>query len=409
MKIKYLFYSFVLLILFTPMVYAKSNVEIISVKKDETALKGNVIEKSDPVTNGLKVGFNISFDTKNDSIKYIIKIKNNSNNNYVLNLNNTSNDKYIKYTIDYGDRSKTLTKNSVKDIFVTISYSNEIPKNFFGSKTSYTSNIPIQLSLRDKDVSNNPNTGINKYLIIILSVIILLSLTIGIRKKKKIYALLLVITTILILTNVNAAEKNTITLNSNVEILKKQSIYYIIYGYIREDETDKYNLVREYNFINKRYVDSCKQNEYTTYKNHRYLHCTIGVKTDEIAIGKEAKTRELLRYPDDILMFDNTKCTGNYNDRTCADDAAYDSFTIGYVYEEYCEPFLVYYKEYNTDYFDMDSNNRIFKVDGYGLDTDNPQEQISNYGGFLLLTPPNKFIMPNHDLYFIESLYSRCI
>ena len=197
-------------------------------------------------------------------------------------------------------------------------------------------------------------------------------------------------------TTVYAAEKLMIVITANIEIPKEYSVYYIVYGYINENDIANYKLINDSDLSSNANIDACNESFSIYYNNDKYLYCKIAVEADTAPTGKEVSTREKVYYPKGILDFKRWECSYSSGTYICDDTSLVENPYIGYVTESPCEYWLVYKKIYNSN-FDDDQNIMNFSGNW---------NWSSEYG---MGTPINRFIMPNHDIYFTQSDYSRCI
>lgn len=174
--------------------------------------------------NDLSVDVEVSLKTINEYIKYKIMLENKTDED--LPLDNEINNKYINYEFEYEDNDKNIKANSTKTIYVTIKYSNQIPKDKFNNG-KYIETSPMTIYVGDIKKESNPNTSD-----IILIVTILLSISVIVLiaakkpiKYKKIYILSL-LTILLPAIIVYAANSKKIIINSKVEIPKPINITY---------------------------------------------------------------------------------------------------------------------------------------------------------------------------------------
>ena len=144
----------------------------------------NVEELEKASASGKIINLNLSISNIGDNIKYKIIVKNDSSEDYELDKNNFNmNSNYIDYTFELDDNNIVKAKSS-KVIYLSIKYKNSIPKDEFESGT-YRDNNNITLGLSSNKIINNPKTGIQFCLYLIILVLVLcLAIYILLRNKK---------------------------------------------------------------------------------------------------------------------------------------------------------------------------------------------------------------------------------
>ena len=201
-------------------VYAEDSIKIISIETIDSEIKGNAEEISPPTYNNLNININAKFYDIGDSIKYKIKIQNNSNKRYELGLETPFSDtEYIKYYIDYDKDKVLLEKNDITELYILVKYEREVPKTEFVSSIKKITN---QVSLVIEKPNNliNPQTSRNIFYIILILVIVgvfLFRIKYQIKFKNYIW----IIIPFIIITTVYANDKILITITPNIEIEEK--------------------------------------------------------------------------------------------------------------------------------------------------------------------------------------------
>ena len=186
----------------------------------------NVKELSQTTVNGKKIKINLSMKEVGDNIEYNIIVKNDSNNDYELNNNSFNlSSKYIEYTIDSKDHSNIVKRKTSKAVSLKIEYKHEVPEDSFESGV-YNDKNSIMVKLSNGDNIKNPKTG-EQYLIIILSIIILLSVSLYVildKKKYTKYMLLIISLATILPISVYAL--------CNIEIIVQSSIKIVDTNYV---------------------------------------------------------------------------------------------------------------------------------------------------------------------------------
>ena len=215
---------FLLLIMILPIAVIAETCDVNSVKIESLSVKqknGNVQEVTEATKNGTEVNVNLNMQEVGDSIIYETIVKNSSNEDYYLDDSYLIVDTdYMEYSITSEDDSNIIKANSKKKFDIKVKYRKEVEETAYVSgKYSDTNNL--QLSLKTE--SKNPFTAdyIALYLsIFYLSVFGLMYLFVKKRKIEEITIVLLA--ALLVPLSVNALCKAQITVNSKVNIEKKE-------------------------------------------------------------------------------------------------------------------------------------------------------------------------------------------
>ena len=218
--IKYFIYIFILTIFITIQnVNADGNISIESVTlvdKTET-----VSELSLPNVKDLSIGFDLSFVNVNDSAKYKIVIDNPTNKTYEISKESSFNSsEYLSYNYEFENDSNVVKKNSKYTMYITITYKKMVPDEQL-VEGKYIENNSLAIDLSDE--VNNPETGVNllKYILILLSIIVL-PLILYCRSKtinKKYLSIIILL--LLIPIGIYAIEKLQIKVETQITISKE--------------------------------------------------------------------------------------------------------------------------------------------------------------------------------------------
>lgn len=277
----------------------------ISVKEKSNGVNVKDVSLSDGVINN-----NISFDNKDEYIKYDITLKNNTNSKYkILSISDDNDSEYLDYT--YDDLSNIeLNSGEEKTFNLTITYIKETSEITISDKDY---NIVLSYEKEDGTTGtetitvkgnnkNNPTTGDNITIYIILGIISLFGLTITIVKRKNITKsiMILVLTSSIILPLGVKADsnkffikfKNTIkvttyeisfkdgtNLINKVEVLKDEKV-------TRPDNPTK----DHYDFINW-YADSNLETEFdfenTTITKDTDIYARFKIKSYNVTFNTD--------------------------------------------------------------------------------------------------------------------------
>lgn len=207
-------------LLFIPMfVYAeecdpsKVYIESINLEKNN-----NVEEIVGAEANGKTISLNLSMSEVGNSVKYKIKLKNDSSDDYELDKNsvNISTD-YVDYAIESEDNSNVIKAKSTKTVYLNVQYKHAVPSATYTDGT-FNDNVTMKVNLSTDSGLLNPNTGIS-YIILILAIVFTAGiLLIVFKKRKKAKALVIIISLLIIPFSVNALCKSDIKIESNVTI-----------------------------------------------------------------------------------------------------------------------------------------------------------------------------------------------
>ncbi len=213
-RIKYLLFI-ITAFLFPVLVNAAGSVDVINVV--EQTKQGDVAVVGDPTFSGLKIDYNLAFNTVGDSITYKATLKNNDKEDYKIeNGAAFSKSGYIEYNFNYSDNSNIIKANSTKDIIVTIKYAKAVPESQL-TNGEYTETNNMKIILVNNNNVVNPKTSTAYILLIIITVIALVGLSIFLyRKNKKVGTLVLVISLLLPIT---AYALKTVTVEVNTKII----------------------------------------------------------------------------------------------------------------------------------------------------------------------------------------------
>ena len=207
-----------IVLLFLVPVFVKANecninsITIEGVSLEE--VKGEAIEKSSPVLDGLNVNLDLKLTEVGDSVKYKITIKNDSDELFEFNKKNlVSNSDYLTYTFD--NNSDSINAHEEKDIYITVKYNKKVNSAAFMNGT-FNESKSVSNSLNTID---NPVTGVFDYNY--LYIIIIVSICVFFISRKvlsKSYYFIFVFGLILIPMIIHSACKFDINVDSNIEI-----------------------------------------------------------------------------------------------------------------------------------------------------------------------------------------------
>ena len=229
MKLKKLLLIFVISIMFIPFVVNAETCENdkISIESIEiSSISENVVEKNEPVINGMGVKLDLEMSEVDDSIEYEMTIKNDSSSDYKLDKNslNIESD-YIDYTFETKDKTNIVKAKTSSEAVLTIQYRNEVPEELL-EDGSFTDNKIFSIGMNDGKNIINPKTAQSLlFLIYIVLTISIVSLVV-LKKNKKIGTLAILLGLLSLPFSVYALCSINLNVESNVGIIKIYKITY---------------------------------------------------------------------------------------------------------------------------------------------------------------------------------------
>ncbi len=205
---------FILLLLFPFMVKA-ADIEVKNIEQIEKS--DGVSVNTDPAFTDTNLALDLSFTNINDSIKYKITIKNNTNENLEINKEaQYGKNSFIKYQITYEGKDNILKAKGEKTIYVLATYNKEIPLEEFENGI-YDEQGIVELFVTNSNVQN-PKTVkfVSTTIVAILLLSVILFLLFNAKRKD-----LLVITLVVIATTpfiVSAVKKINFSINTKIHI-----------------------------------------------------------------------------------------------------------------------------------------------------------------------------------------------
>ncbi len=249
----------ILLLLFIPIIASAETCDSSKVVVDSITMEektDTVIENSPATATDKKIKFDIVMSDAGGSIKYKVVVKNTSSVDYEIDENSFELDSdYLDYSLVFEDESNIVKANSTKTFYITIKYVKEIPY-YETNKGIYNDNNTTTVNLVNDSVVNNPETGVNSYLSIIVFVSVLCFITYILVSKKKYNRLIIIILSLslLIPISINAICKCDITIESKVTIVNELGIGdEIAFGsehfYVVNTNDNKTLLLAKYNLL----------------------------------------------------------------------------------------------------------------------------------------------------------------
>ena len=375
-KISYLVLILVMTILITPTVFAKGNVEIKSIELESKSKSVDV--NSEPTFKGLEMNFGLSFKQPGDYARYEVIIKNNSDKEFQISEDTSFNtSKYItyKYEVD-----KILKAKGETTVHVTITYEKAVaPELLVSGKYSEQNKAVVQLQNEEGEVVN-PNTRLGISLVII--VLFIASIVVAILLNKQYFtkysSLFMILIIFLLPIFVFAIDTLKLTINVDVEIEKGYEVSYELYNhYIKYTERSNYDM-SDANCYEKYYIGEEKE-------ENRYDYCSGFRIKDERLYGALDEV--------DLREIDEFYSIQTYDYNTNMDNCRSDDNKV-----YYCLPETSLETRdgvYEWKYKEKDYKNLKFKdYNDSSFDENNT----------IYVNAPQKFIMPDHDIIFYESI-----
>lgn len=198
----------------------QSEISIKSITLSDTI--GNAEEINNATANGKKINLDFKLYDPNDSLKYTIVVKNDSNEDYYFDgeslLLNTD---YLHYEFTYDNNSNIIKAKEEKNIFLSVKYNNKVPE----SKLVNDSFNEINTMKINMTKLTNPKTGeINSILLIVSILIIGITVYFVIIKQNQIL-LVFFIAIVIIPISVKAICKYEIEIEAKVQIDGKEAFF----------------------------------------------------------------------------------------------------------------------------------------------------------------------------------------
>ena len=185
--------SFIFL-LFIPFMVKAADVEI----KNITLLEkvGDVVINNEPTYKGMKINFDLSFTNVEDSVKYKVVVKNNTNETLEIDGDPQYGDhNYIKYTAEFNGDDNAIKAGEEKEIVLIVTYDKEIPVEEFDNGV-YNEKGTVSISFLNLSSTNqeNPLTSSLPIIAIIITIVTIITIILARHGMKKTAISLIVLT-----------------------------------------------------------------------------------------------------------------------------------------------------------------------------------------------------------------------
>ena len=389
-KIQYFVISFFLYVILMPVVFASENIEIQSIELDSKSI--NTVINAEPTFNGLEMNFDLSFKTLGDSAKYKVVIKNNTDTDYKISDDSSFNQSdYVSYTYEVSDELKAKDEAIV---YVTITYNKEVDSSLMiDNKYVETNKAIVQLLdndgeiVEEQDILENPKTGGFISMLIIMGLLVVFGILLVVFKRKdvKYMSVIFMIGISIIPVITYAVETIQLTIHVNVEIEQGYEVDYLIDEvFVKESDRDKYDLS---------YAE-CNDVLYVGEKtdDNKYTYCrNVILKDDKLySYGETVELKVLKRTVLEVYDQDeNFYCTVESEGVYICDSSV---------------------SVLNLNISSWSYNGEFMRGIGYTI-LDNDIEMMNfnsiDYGNwnrdkYIVISAPQTFIMPNHNILFGE-------
>ena len=241
---------FTFLLLLIPFIVMAEDIEVKNIELVEQS--DGVTVNNDPKINGTNLDLDLSFTNVNDTIKYKITIKNNTNED--LEIDETpqyGTNNYIKYEVIFDEKDNILKAKDEKPVYVIATYVNEIPLEEFDNGV-YNEQGDVSLFIYNNDVQN-PKTikFVSTTIVAILLLSVILFLLFNAKRKDLLVLVLIAIAASPFI--VSAARKINFNIKSKIQINDRCYRLDTEIGSFSELEEQKEICV---NFDNNKYVYS---------------------------------------------------------------------------------------------------------------------------------------------------------
>ena len=196
----------------------------ISIESIEVSnISQNVVEKNEPLVNGMDIKLDLEMSKVDDSIEYEMIIKNDSSSDYRFDKKslNIESD-YMEYTFETRDKTNIVKAKSSNEAVLRIQYRNKVPDELLG-EGHFNENKTINIGMNNGKILNPKTRQSILFLIGLVLIIAIVSLRI-VKKKNKLVLLLLGI--VILPFSVYALCNININIESNIQIEKNYTIVF---------------------------------------------------------------------------------------------------------------------------------------------------------------------------------------
>ena len=213
----------------------KALVNDVSIKDVEVVnMTGKPDVIKEPTYKDLAIDLGVRFFDVGDSVTYRITVENKGTSDvYINDVIGNTNSEYFDYTFGFENDDKTVKGKNSKTFNLTVSFKNDIPDEKFSESGKVVEKSEVVIKIGNEVEVKNPNTASNKYIIIlIILVLVIVGFTLVMTKygnkfeqlkqtNIKLVILFVAIALILYLGYSYAIEAINISVNSAVEVEKK--------------------------------------------------------------------------------------------------------------------------------------------------------------------------------------------
>ena len=262
-------------ICFIPNVYAADDVKIESISVAE---KSEDTEELTPASfSGLDVNLDVKFLNEKDHIKYNVVVANNSNKDYdITNTTKFGESDHIKYVYSYNNGNSVVKANTKQTMQIDVIYERKVDENELDASGRYVENknMVVSLSRKTSNIINPKTSSILIVLIVFVTIIAIVSI-LGLKRNKKVTAMLLAIALSLPIS-ILALDELQIKVNSKVTIDSIIEFCVVDYGLASEETGFKAATPSL-----KGVVEAEKVEKYEDYINYTYRYKVLNGMTFE--------------------------------------------------------------------------------------------------------------------------------
>ena len=220
-KYLYLVLTLIASIVIIPIVFAKEEVYIESIELIEQSK--NAMELSKPKTNGLEIGFDLSFVDLQDYAKYKVIINNTTSKEYeIAEENSFKESSHLKYEFEFDKSINVVKANSKLTMYIIVTYNKKIDLTEYKNGIYKETNDMI-ISLSTNKVEN-PLTKDQIIITITIMFFSIVAFLIAYKLQNKKILNITIIFIMLIPMVVHAIEKLQVSITTKVTIEEKRNI-----------------------------------------------------------------------------------------------------------------------------------------------------------------------------------------
>ena len=245
---------FLFILLFIPFIVLAEDCDISKItisSIEQTDISGNTEVISEPTINGKSIGLDLKMYEVGDSITYDLVVNNASNEDYMINEDTFKSDSnYIEYILTTEDNSNVVKAKSSKNMYLTVSYKNEVDSSLLtNNKYNASNKLNLSMNTAEKvkeidEISTDPvalepiikrvknpitsSVGFKLLIVILLTTIVIILLTVINKKQYNKYFIILFI--IYLIPTIYAICTCDIEVESTIEIEQRPKLFDTVVG-----------------------------------------------------------------------------------------------------------------------------------------------------------------------------------